>query len=661
VNIGYRTLKLVVDGHQGRHEHLSETEMTDRIETAGQEAGETVTADAGLDATVLANQLAAVVVDDQFIETVDEVADHDGLIVGEATAVAEALERQVDDEALDTELSDEGWKRAAAAFITALQRELVSTETETPSLVDSGRVVLQDGAFETAKTYLELSRDIAREVDDSAAEAAALVALGDHGLRSGALETAEGFYQAGLDIAREIGDSHTEAMALAGVGNVALQREDLETADEFHRESLEIAREMDDRSTEANSLASLGTIAGSRGAYEMAEQYLEESLDIKRLIGDDVGEATVLASLGNVAMGRDADEIATQRYTEALEQFAATDQSRERIQTLENLVTIERNRGNDAAAIDYCDDGLALLADTDLSGLDEADRWFRTTRAQLTGDPGAVDALYRAALDRISEDNAPAAFELLSGVWECRESFEPGTEPHGLCLRAGVGFAAYHLLLDTDSVETTHTELVAEISSHRAALSEPATVLYEFVKSGGADRDTEISVDDVDSDADGIDAEELPIDDLERRTYAAFLSRITETPPPAELYSRALTAIVQGTHEPREVVQLCLVAWEQRDDVDGERQSILGSMLLAEAHRETFDFNLPNDRQETFDWIADNRSVLSEPMAGLFDQLATGSTETTPDGLLAAADQEEPSLADVERMAVARFLDALQS
>jgi tetratricopeptide (TPR) repeat protein len=647
----------VVDGHQGRHEHLSETEMTDRIETAGQAAGETVAADTeGFDATALADRLAAVVDDGQFIETVDEVADHDGLIVGEATAVAEALERQAD-EAVASTLSDEGWKRAAAAFITALQRELVSTETGTPSLVDSGRVVLQDGAFETAKTYLELSRDIAREVDDSAAEAAALVALGDHGLRSGALETAEGCYQAGLDIAREIGDSPIEAMALAGVGNVALQREDLETADEFHQESLEIAREMDDRSTEANSLASLGTIAGSRGTYEMAEQYLEESLDIKRLIGDDVGEATVLASLGNVAMGRDAYEIATQRYTEALEQFAATDQSRERIQTLENLVTIERDRGNDAAAIDYCDEGLALLADTDLSGLDEADRWFRTTRAQLTGDSDAVDALYRAALDRISEDDAPAAFELLGGVWKCRESFEPGTEPHGLCLRAGVGFAAYHLLLDTDSVETTHTELIAEISSHRAALSEPATVLYEFVKSGGADRDTEISVDSEDVTSDD---SELSTDTLERRTYAAFLSRISETPSPSELYSQALTAIVNGERSPSDVVQLCLVAWEQRHDVPEDSTAILGSLLLAEAHRETFDFDLPTDRAETFDRVADNRSVLSEPMVALFDQLATGSTETTPDALLDAANQEAPSLTDVERMVVARFLDGIQ-
>lgn len=678
MNIGYRTLQLVVDSCHGRREYLSEIEMSDRIATAGQEASDTVDAEE-VSPTAVADSLAAVVEDQQFVESVDEIATHEGPIVGEATAVAEATQRQVDDGVVSA-LSDEEWNRVVASFITALQRELVSTETETPSLVDSGRIALQDGAFETAETYLELSRDIAREIDNSAAEAAAFVGLGDGALRRGNFETAEQQYQRGLELARELGDRTTEATALVGRGNVALQRDDVETADEYHRESLDIAREMDDRSAEANSLASLGTIAGSRGEYELAKQYLEESLDIKRLIGDEVGEATVLASLGNVAMGRDTNETAAQRYTEALEQFTATDQPREQIQTIQNLVTVERDRGNHTAAIDYCDRGLALLADTDFSGLDETDRWFRSTRAQLTGDPDDVAALYRAALDRINEDDDPAAFELLGGIWDCRESFEPGTEPYGLCLRAGVGFAAYHLLLDTDAVESTHEEINTEISPHRELLSEPATVLFEFVKSGGADRDVEISVDDVDSDVDsgadsdsdsdvdsGADSDDdsagdnQSTDSLERRTYASFLSRITEMPSPSELYSKALTAVVQGDSDPREVVQLCLVAWEQRDDVPEDSNAILGSLLLAEAHRECFEFDLPTDRQEVFDRIADNRSVLSEPIAGLFDQLATGSTDVDPEELLDAADGTDLSVTDVERMAVARFLEALQN
>lgn len=650
----------MVDSRRGRHEYLSEHDIADCIERAEQAAAETLAADTtGLNSTALSDRLAAVVDDDQLRERVDDVAGTNGLVVDESAAVAETLERQVSAE-LDSAPPDDSWTSAAETYITAVQRELVSTdpETETPRLVAIGRRALQDGAFETAETFLDLSREIVHEVDDSTAEALALVALGDGALRRGNVETAAVYYQDGFDIARETGNRSTEATALAGLGNAALQRDELETAEEHHRESLKITREIDDQSTEANSLATLGTIASSRGEYAMAEQYLEESLDIKRLLDDEVGEATVLASLGNVAADRNEHGTAGQRYTEALERFIATDQPREQVQTLQSLATTEQKRGNDAAAIDYCDEGLTLLDTVDLSGLDEADRWFRTTRAQLTGNPDDIDAVYRTALDRIQEDDDPAAFELLGGIWDCREVFEPGTETHGLCLRAGVGFAAYYLLLDTDAVETTHTQISTEISSHRESLSEPARVLFGFVTSGGADRDAEISLNGEDDES---NSSEPSTDVLERRTYAAFLSRLTETPSPSELYSQALTAVVNGERSPSEVVQCCLVAWDQRTDEPEDSRAILGSMLLAEAHRECFEFELPTNRQETFDRLADNRSVLSEPMAALFDQLATGSTEIDPDELLAAADRADPSVTDVERMAAAGFLEHFRS
>lgn len=652
MNVAIRTLKLVDDVRRGDDEFLAALDWMAVVDAAGHQTAAELGVDTGeRDPELLCDRLRAALTDDQYVDRLAELADT-SLVVSQEVVVADVLERQADGE-LEPTLPDDGWNAVATEFIRALMGELVSTdgETDQSTLTDLGVTALHRGAVETAETYLELSRELAREVDDRAAEAASLTQLGNGALKSGNLETAEEYHQQSLDIAREIGDRATEADSLAGLGTVAFQRDELATAEEYHQESLDITREIDERSTEADCLGALGSIATIRGEFDTAEAYLGESLDIKRLIDDEQGEATALASLGNLAADREDYETATQRYTEAVAIFEALDHPSEHAQTLQNLVMAEMELGDTDAAIDHCEDGLELLAGTDQS-LDEVEHWFRTTHVRLTADPAAVDSLYREALGYIREDDDPAAFERLGSLWDCRDAFEPGTEPHGRCLRAGVAFAAFHLLLEPDTVDSTHTSIISEIESHREALSEPATTLFEFAADDGVDRDVEISTEGLDEDD--------SLDDFERGVYAEFLSRINETPPPAELYSEALTHIVNGDRNPADVVQLCLVAWNQYDDAGDDASAIRNAILLAEAHRELFDFDLPTEKGEIFDLIGSHRSTLSEPMAALFDQLATGSTDTDPQALVDAADDEEPSLADVERMAVARFLAQLQ-
>jgi len=57
----------------------------------------------------------------------------------------------------------------------------------------------------------------------------------------------------------------------------------------------------------------------------------------------------------------------------------------------------------------------------------------------------------------------------------------------------------------------------------------------------------------------------------------------------------------------------------------------------------------------------ENRELLSDPIAALFEYFDTGATEHDPETLREAADREDPTLVDLERIAVARLLTALQS
>jgi len=605
VNTDIRTLKLVADALRERHEFFSSIEIPARIDAAvGTTVAETDTD--GIDAATLGGWLVETFEDEQFGERVDELATDEEAAVDEADLLASAVERRADGPAAD-------WTAIAATFVETLQQELVSADSDgRPTLHTLGLDALRDGSFESAEAYLRLS----------------------------------------CDLAHTLGDRSTEADSLVALGHLGVQRDQYDMAESNYEEGLDIAREIDARSTEADSIAGLGTVAISREAYELAETYLQESLDIKRLVDDTSGEATALASLGDLAAERGNYETAIDQYTEALPLFADCGDTSERIQTYRCLVEAEVDRGETAAAIERCEEALALFDDGEFSGVDETDRWFRTTRARLAGDPDAVDSLYAEALGYIREDDDPAAFELLDGLWDCREGFDPGTEPHSRCLRAGVALAAYHLLLETDAVPAAQRTIVSELDDHRAALSEPADTLFEFVKSEGAARDLEI-------DTDGVDATEPTIDELEQLTYGAFLTRITETPSPAELYSSVLTSIVDGDASPSEIVERCLVA-VQNDAAADDSRAVLGARLLTEAYRELFDFQLPTDRADALQRIEANREALSEPLAALFDQLSTGSASADPETLSNGADRSDPSLVDIERLVVARMIERLR-
>jgi hypothetical protein len=246
------------------------------------------------------------------------------------------------------------------------------------------------------------------------------------------------------------------------------------------------------------------------------------------------------------------------------------------------------------------------------------------------------------------------SLELLEGVWNCRDSFAPDSKAYGICLRAGVGYAAPAARLESEGAAEVAKTVETTVEPHRDRLTEPAAALFDLVTDGETDHDT----DELRSAADRDDPELL---DLERLAYADLLERLVDGPKPSTLYEDVIVDITREDAEFSTVVRQCAAAWSRFDEMDGvEAQISLRAGIILEAYREFTDDELPGDREVVFETARENRDSLSDAVAALFEYLDTGEAGVTPDELQDAANTEEPTLADLERITVAGLLRGLE-
>ena len=536
----------------------------------------------------------------------------------------------------------------------SIEQEIGDRSGEAKGLHSLGNIAFQRGEFDEAEQFHQQSLSIFEEIGDRSMEAKSLGSLGNIARNRGEFDTAEEYHDRSLSIKQEIGDRSGEAKSLHSLGNIARNRGEFDAAEEYHDRSLSIKQEIGDRSGEAKSLGSLGNIAFQRGEFDAAEEYHDRSLSIKQEIGDRSGEAKSLGSLGNIAFQRGEFETAKDRYQSALAIFAELGQVREVIQTLQNLVRTAEELDDEAAAVEWVERGLTQLDDLDLAGLGEERRWFVTRYVRLDGDEDDLEGLYGTALEQLVTGKTEAASDLFEGVWDCRTSFTSETDAYGICLRAGVGYAAPAIQRDTDAAADVIDTVREAVESHPDRLSEPAAALHDLLVDDATDHDP-------DALREPADREEPDLDDLERFAYADLLEQLVGESKPLEIYRGTLRAIGTDEAEFEEVVNSCLGAWDQHTDVEGDQyRAALAAGVVLEAHREFAD-DLPRDRESVFGVVREHRELLTEPIEALFEYLDTGATDHDPDALREAADREEPDLDDLERIVVARLLTALQS
>jgi predicted ATPase len=214
--------------------------------------------------------------------------------------------------------SDDRSARSLLEESLAIGRELGDRAMIAACLNDLGNVAQEQGDAEAARALYEESLSLRRELDDSGGIASCLSHLGNLSLGQGDHETAQALLQESLAIGRKVGDRVGIAFTLSNLGIIALDRGEYGTARSLFEESLSIRRELGDRREIAWSLNNMGLAVQHQGDDETGRLLHQESLELFRELGDQWGIAAALHNPANAAMARGDYEMARSLYSESL-------------------------------------------------------------------------------------------------------------------------------------------------------------------------------------------------------------------------------------------------------------------------------------------------------------------------------------------------------
>ncbi len=164
-----------------------------------------------------------------------------------------------------------------------------------------GNFARLSGDFEKAKTHLEKSLHISRQIENKG-----LICDSQHRLAIlefdiGNFDESRKFYEENLEYYKSIDDKYGISSTLNNLGNIFSTQGYTDKASGMYIESLAIRKEQGDNLGVAVTLCNLGILADEQGDYSRAKALLDESLQIRQVIGDKEGEAVTLSNLGNVA------------------------------------------------------------------------------------------------------------------------------------------------------------------------------------------------------------------------------------------------------------------------------------------------------------------------------------------------------------------------
>jgi predicted ATPase/class 3 adenylate cyclase len=196
---------------------------------------------------------------------------------------------------------DHGMARSLLEESLALQRQLGEPAGIAASLSNLGAAALQQGDHAGARSLFEENLAMRRRLGDKVGIAAALNDLGGAVIQQGDYTLARSLLEESLAIRRQLGDKAGTAVLLNNLGMVAIQQGDYATARSFLDESLLLCRAVGDKWLNAAGLDTLGDLARAQSDRAAAGSHYEESLAIYRRLGDKRGIAHCLWGLAAVA------------------------------------------------------------------------------------------------------------------------------------------------------------------------------------------------------------------------------------------------------------------------------------------------------------------------------------------------------------------------
>jgi len=177
-------------------------------------------------------------------------------------------------------------------------------------------LVAQHTGDSGAQARGEASLAVWRELGDTWGISLMLTTLGDLMLRQGDYEIARTYLQESLLLRQEVGELSMKAWTLSHLGDIARYQEDYERAEEYFSQALALFQQLAHQRGLATILSSLGYVVFYRGDYTRAEALLRESLGLFRDLGlqrDIV--LFCLARLAEIAFAQEQPTRASKLYS----------------------------------------------------------------------------------------------------------------------------------------------------------------------------------------------------------------------------------------------------------------------------------------------------------------------------------------------------------
>jgi predicted ATPase len=175
------------------------------------------------------------------------------------------------------------------------------TRARARALFAAGVLADEQGDDAAARSLLEESLAIARELQNPGDQAVALNALAIFSRDRGDLELARTLFEQSASLWRELQDPRAVARSLSNLANLVKLQGDHARARSLYEECQSLFREVGDRNGIAWSVNHQGDVAREQGDAAGARALCERSLASFRELGDQWGIAASLADLGNLA------------------------------------------------------------------------------------------------------------------------------------------------------------------------------------------------------------------------------------------------------------------------------------------------------------------------------------------------------------------------
>lgn len=303
-------------------------------------------------------------------------------LLGEREAQAkdlQVLEKLVEDLDDDLQRAKVALRRSHHAGITGnfsltirvaqqairLARMAQDVDIQAEGYLNWGRALCEQADYETARTRLETSLDLARAARLPAIEADVLRVLYSISNSTGDYESALTFGEQALRMYRDLGDRLGEGRMFANLGIVSDYQGDYTRARAYYEQALDIFRLASYRRGEGMVLANLGILARYQGAYAQARAYYEQALPIYRTVGDRKGEANSLTLLGNISLDQREYAGAETYLQQALQIYREIGERYGEGFPLHSLGDAARQQGDYAAARRFLEMSLHIRCEID--------------------------------------------------------------------------------------------------------------------------------------------------------------------------------------------------------------------------------------------------------------------------------------------------------